>query len=109
MEEHNCMNENNRQGGFITLIILLVIVFIILGIYGFSVQKIVETPGVHTNLEYAKSLVIDGWNTLVVVPVTFIWNKGIIALIWNPILSLVAKIQSVVPESYRASSVNQPM
>lgn len=87
----------NPQHGFVKLVVLLVIVLIILGYLGFNVESIVNTPAVKNNIKYVWGIAVSVWNTVLVKPVSFIWNKIIIGFFWNNIVGFVEKVQSPPP------------
>ena len=89
--------KNRQQGGFIQLIIVLIIVLIVLGYFGFNVQQIIQSPSVSGNLGYAWGLAAGLWNNYLVVPVTFVWNKIIVGMFWNNFFILIEKAQSAPP------------
>ena len=71
-----------KQKGFIQLIIILVIVLIVLGYFGFNVQHIVQSPQVSDNLHYVWGLVVSAWeftvnvfDKFIIAPIVFIWEK----------------------------------
>jgi hypothetical protein len=51
----------NKQGGFLNWIILILIVLIILGYYGFDVRKALEKPETRQNISYVTEKVIFVW------------------------------------------------
>ena len=85
------------QGGFIKLVIILIIVLIVLGYFGFNIQQIIQSPSVSNNLGYAWGLAVTVWNKVLVVPATFVWNKIVIGMFWNTLVSLIDKAQTVAP------------
>ena len=89
--------HNIQQGGFIKLIIILVIILIVLGYFGFNVQQILQSPSVSGNLNYVWGLAVSFWNKVLVVPVTFIWNKIIVGMFWNTFTTLIDKAQTSPP------------
>src|SRR3989344_6917163 len=89
--------KNKQQGGFIQLIIVLIIALIVLGYFGFNVQQIIQSPSVSGNLGYAWGLAMNLWSNYLVVPVTFVWNKIIVGMFWNNFLILIERAQSAPP------------
>lgn len=83
-----------QQGGFIKLIIILVIVLIVLGYFGFNIQQIIQSPSVSGNLNYAWGLAVSLWDKVLVTPVTFVWNKIIVGMFWNTFTNLIDKAQT---------------
>jgi len=80
--------KTNR--GFVSLIILLVVILIILGYFGFNLREIVQSPKVSDNLNYVWNLVVSLWNHILVIPATWIWNNIVIGLIWNNLSKLIS-------------------
>lgn len=72
---------NNK--GFVKLIILIVIVLIVLGYFGFNLQSIIESPTVQNNLIYVWKFIKMIWTDFLAVPFVFIWNKLIIGVVWR--------------------------
>lgn len=82
-----------KQKGFVQLVIILIVVLIILGYFGFNLKEIVQSPSVSGNLNYAWSLAVTVWNKVLVVPVTFVWNKIIVGFFWNGLVGLINHAQ----------------
>jgi hypothetical protein len=91
------MRNSKQQGGFIQLIIVLIIVLIVLGYFGFNVQQIIQSPSVSSNLNYVWGLAVGLWNNYLIVPVTFVWNKIIVGMFWNNFAGMIEKVQSPPP------------
>jgi|SRR3989344_3976687 len=85
---------NRPQGGFIQLIIILIIVLIVLGYFGFNIQQIIQSPSVSGNLNYVWGLAVNLWSNYLIVPVTFVWNKIIVGMFWNTFTNLIDKVQT---------------
>ena len=86
-----------QQGGFIKLAIILVIVLIVLGYFGFNIREIIDSPMVSGNLSYAWNLAVTVWNKVLVVPATFIWDKIIVGMFWNNFVTIIDKAQTTAP------------
>jgi len=58
----------NSRSGFITAILLIIAALIILGYFKINIQKIITSPDVQTNLQYAWQLLVtgvqEGWKYL---------------------------------------------
>ena len=65
-------NQNKRQGGFVKMVILIIIALIILGYMGFDIRKAVESPVAKSNIEYTKEVVVYTWNTYLKGPIKYI-------------------------------------
>lgn len=83
----------SKQTGFIKFVIILVIALVILGYFGFNIREIIQSPSVSGNLNYGWGLVTALWNKVLVVPVTFIWNKIIVGIFWNGLVGLINHAQ----------------
>lgn len=57
--------KGNRSGGFIKLILLIVIVLIVLGFYGYDIRDVFTSPKVHDNLATFWGWILTGWDWLV--------------------------------------------
>ncbi len=101
------------QGGFVKLIIIIVIALIVLGYFGFNVADIIKSPTVDSNLSWGKSLVLTVWNNFLKAPVIWIWDNVVIGLGWNGLQKLKNSIGPIdeapvdgsfntnVPEAFR--------
>ena len=78
-------HQKNKSGGFIKMILLIVVVLIILGYFGFNVEDIVKSPTVQKNLHYVWNFVSNFWDKYLVGTFSFIWNKIIIGIVWENI------------------------
>ena len=47
--------------GFMKMIILIVVVLVILGFYGFNLKEIANSPTVRANLAYLWSIIVAVW------------------------------------------------
>jgi len=81
----------NEKKGFVKLIIIIVIALIVLGYFGFNIKSIVQSQSVSGNLNYVWGLVVTLWNKFLVMPVTFVWEKIIVGIIWNGLVNLVSQ------------------
>lgn len=65
--------KGNR--GFIKLILIIVVALIVLGYFGYNLKDIVSSPTVHDNLVYVWDLIVRLWNTIIVTPALWLWDK----------------------------------
>ncbi len=91
----------NQQGGFIKIVAIIVITLIVLGFFGFNIQKIINSPTVSGNLNYAWGLTVNLWNKVIVASATWVWDKIIVPVFWNPLMWVVNKIGGKVSEEYK--------
>lgn len=96
----------NRHGGFVKLVVVLVIVLIVLGYFGFNVREIVNSPTVKGNLNYVWDLAVTVWEKVLVGPVMFIWNKVIVGMFWNNFVNLIDKAQAPPPVTGSVPTLN---
>lgn len=63
------------QEGFIKAIVLIVILLIILGYFGYNVEEIINSPIVQKNLDYAWNFTKFVWTNYLETFFEFVWNK----------------------------------
>jgi len=57
------MNGNHRgRGGFLKIILLIVIALIVLGFFGYNLRDILNSEGVRGNLAYGWEMALKAWN-----------------------------------------------
>ena len=83
------MKENSTQKGFVKIIILIVIILIVLGWYGFNVQEVVESEGVQTNFDYVWGWLVTVWQNYLATPAIWVWDNVIIQYIWLPFKGMI--------------------
>ncbi len=86
-----------RKAGFIKLIIIIVIGLIVLGFFGFDIQKIIDSPTVSKNLTYAKDLVVGIYQKYLERPITYLWNKIFLDLLWTGFVDNLGRIKNGEP------------
>ncbi len=62
------MITKGNRGGFVTMILIIVVALIVLGFFGYNLRAIMSSGTVHDNLSYA-------WNTFIVAPFTWLADK----------------------------------
>ncbi len=80
------------QGGFIKLILLIIIALIVLGFFGYNLENIVNSPDVKGNLSYVWKLLVKLWH-LLLTPLSWVWDNVVITLVWNNLQALLNKGQ----------------
>lgn len=65
--------KGNR--GFIKSVFLIVVGLIVLGFFGYNLKEVIDSPTVNKNLVYVWSLVVAVWNTCIVEPSVWLWQK----------------------------------
>ena len=69
------MNKAQQGRGFIKLILLIVVALIVLGFFGYNLSDIINSPTVHDNLVYVWDIIVKIWNTVIVIPALWLWDK----------------------------------
>lgn len=87
------------QGGFVKMIIFIIIILIVLGYFGLNIQDILKSPLVQKNLTYAWNLTTYVWQNYLKAPAVFLWDKLIIGLGWNSLEKLIGNNKAVSPSS----------
>ncbi len=68
------MQLPRKSGGFVHLILLIIIAAVVLGLFGFNLQKIIQSPVVQENLSYIWSFVVSFWSNYLERPFVYIWE-----------------------------------
>ena len=64
-----------QSGGFIKVILLIVIALVVLGFFGYDIREVFNSPAVRDNLAYAWDMLIRLWNTFLAEPALWLWDK----------------------------------
>ncbi|TAK58101.1 hypothetical protein EPO17_00315 [Patescibacteria group bacterium] len=86
-----------RKSGFIKLIIIIVIGLIVLGYFGFDIQKIIDSPTVSKNLTYTKDLVVGVYQKYLARPLEYLWNKIFLNVLWAGFVNNMERIRDGEP------------
>lgn len=70
------MKINKNEGGFIKMVIIIVIAIIILSYYGVDIKTLITSDQVQSNLSYVWGIVVKIWDLFV-------------EYIWTPIIGLL--------------------
>lgn len=57
------------------MVLVIVIALIVLGFFGYNLKEIVASPTVHDNLVYVWDLIVKLWDTIIVTPALWLWDK----------------------------------
>jgi hypothetical protein len=74
--------KKDMSGGFIKIILLVIIGFVILGYFGINVKDIFASPVVKENLSYALDLAKELWTNWLHKPIMWVWDH-ILAFLWE--------------------------
>ena len=79
----------NKQGGFLNWIILILIILIILGYYGFDVKKAIEKPETRQNISYVTEKVVFIWDKYLKKPTTYLVKDILLDRVITPLLESI--------------------
>lgn len=74
------------NGGFIKIIVLILIAVLVLSYFNFDIKSFVESPQTQSNLGYTVSLSNTIWNNYLSKPITYFWNNIFLGLLWTAFL-----------------------
>ncbi|MCR4330751.1 MAG: hypothetical protein NUV49_02635 [Patescibacteria group bacterium] len=86
--------QSRRQGGFVKLLVLFVILIIIISYFGIDLRAIVESPETQGNLGYVWSLAVTLWDNYLARPVLYFWNNIFIDLLWESFVNNMERIKN---------------
>ena len=76
--------------GFITEIILvLIVVIILISLFGVDLKSILESEALRQNAGYVWEKTVLVWNSYVMPGTLFVWNKVLNPYLWEPIKGLL--------------------
>jgi hypothetical protein len=73
----------NPQGGFVKLIIILVIAILVLSYLGFDLKSIVESQQNQKNFGYVGAYISAFWTKYMKGPATWIWDNIMVKIVWE--------------------------
>lgn len=76
----------NRQGGFLRMIVIVIVTILILVYWGEDIKKFLETDQAKQIAKKIIVIVRDIWVGYIKVPLALIWDKVVVDIIWNMIL-----------------------
>ncbi len=62
-----------KNGGFIEMILIIIVVLVILGYFGFNIADVISTPTVQSNLNWAWNVVHILWS-YISGPILYLWG-----------------------------------
>lgn len=74
--------KKGASGGFVKIILLIIIGFVVLGYFGINVKDIFASPIVKENLSYAWDLAKELWTNWLRTPVMWVWEH-ILRFLWE--------------------------
>ncbi|MEK7152083.1 MAG: hypothetical protein AAB523_01125 [Patescibacteria group bacterium] len=91
---------DKKQGGFIKLLVLFVILIVIISYLGIDLRAIVQSPETQGNLGYVWGLVVTVWDNYLERPVLYFWNNIFINLLWESFVNNMERIKNGVPHDF---------
>ncbi len=86
-----------HQGGFIKIIVIIVVALLVLSYFGFNLRSLADSPTTQDNFSYAASTTVNVWSKYLAKPATYVWNEIFLNLIWNPALEQLKHSNTVAP------------
>ncbi len=97
------MTYQSQQGGFIKWIVLILILLIVLGYFGFDVREIIESDQVQDNIHYVWTFVVNVWDTYLKGPAIYLWNIWV-DFIWSPFVENMEKLRNGEPDQLQENA-----
>ena len=84
------INYQNKQGGLIKIIIIIIIAIAILSWYGVDIKDFFNSPQVQKNFDYIWNFITDIWSNYIQGPASKLWGIWL-QYIWNPFMDMLKK------------------
>jgi hypothetical protein len=79
-------SKRQGSGGFIKLLIAIIIALVVLSYFGFDLRSLIESPQTQANLKYFWGLLENIWFSYIWKGIGFIWNDIIVGYLWKNIV-----------------------
>lgn len=97
-----------RKGGLIKLIILIIIGVIALSYFNIDVRGIIEAPQTQQNFQYIGDQIELVWDQYLADPVLYFWNNIFIDLLWDSFVENMERIKEGRPTELQENSPRGP-
>ncbi len=77
--------------------IVILVAIIVLSFFGYDLKKIIEAPTTQGNLSYVWSGVTYVWDNWLEKPLSYLWNKVFIGILWNAFVHNLGRIDAGAP------------
>ncbi len=81
---------NNKQGGLIKMIIIIIIAIAVLSWYGVDIKDFVTSPQVQKNFGYVWGFIKDVWSDYLATPAHKLWDIWL-QYIWSPLFGMLKR------------------
>ncbi len=68
--------RSNYQKGFIKEILIIIIILIVLGYFGFNINNIISSGTVQTNLQWLWNILLTIWSWISA-PIIYLWHLAV--------------------------------
>lgn len=75
------------ERGFLRLIIIIIVALLVISYFGINIRQVVESPTTKDNFAYTATTTVSVWNNYLKTPVTYVWDKIFVELIWKPAIA----------------------
>ena len=97
----------NKQGGFIKLIVLIVVAILVLGYFNIRIRDIAEKPETKDNISYVTEISSKAWHSYLSRPVLYFWNNIFVGILWSAFVNNFELIkQGMPPVNFTPTSEN---
>jgi len=86
-------NIASKQGGFLKMLIIFIVVIIVLSALNIDIKSIVESEQAQSNFSYVWNFAKLIWNDYLSDPVTYFWNNIFISLLWTSFMDNMERIK----------------
>ena len=76
------MSNLSANGGFIKLIVIVIVAILVLSYFNISVKNLAEKPQTKENVGYVVSVGAKVWHEYLSKPVLYFWNNIFVDILW---------------------------
>lgn len=85
----------------IRLLVVIILLLVILGLLGVSVQHdVVENEGVQENTSYVADGVVTFWDNYLANPASYLWNGVFVNILWAAFVENMERVRDGEPPTY---------
>lgn len=83
-----------NQGGFIKLVIIIIVIIAILSYFNINIRSITESDLFKENFSYVWNWIVFAWDNYLERPFVYVWNDIFLDLIWNPSIDALRELRN---------------